>query len=123
MSTGLKANLKFIAGIILMAGLGVLAWWAISNFLNGMVGVEQLSAFVYLTIGFIIAVLALGALKLRIRANLKYFAAVILLTGFGSIAWYAEAHVAPQLGVFFGFIAAYMAAVIVFFYILGRYGG
>lgn len=123
MSTGLKANLKFIAGIILVAALGVLAWWAISNFLNGVVGVEQLSAFVYLITGYVIAVLVLGALKFRIRANLKYFAALIFLTGFGSIAWYSQAHVAPQLGVFFGFIAAYIAAVIVFFYILGRYGG
>jgi hypothetical protein len=123
MSTGLRENLKYIAGIILVAALGVLAWWAISNFMNGIVGVEQLSAFVYLMIAYFIAILVLGALKFRIRANLKYFVAVIVLTGFGSIAWYAEAHVAPQLGVFFGFIAAYLAAVIIFFYILGRYGG
>jgi len=123
MSTGLKANLKFIVGIIFAAVLGVLARWTISNFLNGMVGAEQLSTFVYLMALYVIVVLALGALKFRIRANLKYFAAVIFLTGFGSIAWYAQAHVAPQLGVFFGFIAAYMVAVIIFFYILGRYGG
>jgi hypothetical protein len=58
-----------------------------------------------------------------LRANLKYFAAVIVLIGFGSIAWYASANVSPKLGVFFGFIAAYLVVVIVFFYILGRYGG
>jgi hypothetical protein len=123
MSTGSKANLKYVAGIILMAGIGVFSWWAISNFLNDMVGVPQLSAFVYLIIGYVMVFLVLGALRFRIRANLKYFAAITVLTGFGAIAWYAEAYVSPALGVFFGFIAAYLAAVIVFFYILGRYGG
>jgi hypothetical protein len=123
MSTGLRANLKFIIGIVLVAAVGVSAWWAISNFLGGVVGVEQLSAFVYLIVGYVIAVLILGILKFRIRANLKYFGAIVFLTGFASIAWYSQAHVAPELGVFFGFIDAYIAAVIVFFYILGRYGG
>lgn len=122
MSIGSRVNLKYVVGIIIMAALGVFAWWAITNFLTGMVAVLQLSAFVYLMIGYAIVFLALGALRFRIRANLRYFAALTTLTAFGAIAWYAEAYVAPQLGVFFGFIAAYLAAVIVFFYILGRYG-
>jgi len=123
MSTGFGANLKYLAGIIVLAGLGVLVWWTQQYVLQDMIGVQQVGGFFYCMIGYAAAILVLSRLKFRIKTNLKYLAGIIALTGLGVIAWYAQDYVAPQLGVFIGFITAYAAGVLVLFYILGRYGG
>jgi len=87
-----------------------------------MDGVNQLATFMYLLMAYGIVILV-SALRLRIRANFKYVAGIIFLTGFSALAWYAREYVSPPLGVLFGFMVAYMAAVLALFYILGRYGG
>jgi hypothetical protein len=122
MSTKRAANVAFIVGIIILVGFGIFTWWVQQYALQQTAGVDQLAAFMYLVIAYGIVILV-SALRFRIRANLKYVAGIIFLTGFGSLAWYAREYISPPLGVFFGFMVAYMAAILALFYILGRYGG
>jgi hypothetical protein len=123
----IKTNLRYLVGIIVLTGLGVFVWWTQQYVLQQMVGVQQVGAFLYCMIGYAAVILVLSGLKFRIKTNIKtnlrYLVGIIGLTGLGAIAWYAQEYVAPQLGVFFGFITAYAAAVFVLFYILGRSGG
>jgi len=126
MSAKRSVNLKYIGyvvGIVAIAVLGVFTWWEQQNVLEHTAGVNQLAAFLYSIVGYIAVVLALSALGFRVRADLKYLGGIVCLTGFGAFAWYAAAYVAPQLGVFFGFVLAYVAAVIALVYILGHRGG
>jgi hypothetical protein len=117
MSTGRGANLKYIAGIIILIAFGVFIWWTLPRV------VAQVNLFLLLVLGYGVTVLVLSVLGFRIRANLKYLGGIIVLTGFGAFTWYAEANIAPQLGIFFGFVLAYIAAVFALFYVLGRHGG
>ena len=119
----IKTNLKYLLGIIALTGLGVFVWWTQQYVLQQMIGVQQVGTFFYCMIGYAAVILVLSGLKFRIKTNLKYLLGIIALTGLGLFAWYAQENVAPQLGVFIGFITAYAAAVFVLFYILGRYGG
>jgi hypothetical protein len=117
MSTERLANLKYIAGIIILIAFGILIWWSLPYV------VIQLTVFSAIVLGYGVAVLALSALKFRIRTSLRYVIGVVILTGFGAFTWYAAENVAPELGIFFGFVLAYMAAVLALFYIIGRHGG
>jgi hypothetical protein len=117
MRTKPRANLLYIVGIIILIAFGILIWWALPYV------VPQLSVFLLFVLGYGAAVLALSALGFRIIVNLKYLVVIIVLTGCGALTWYAEANIAPQLGIFFGFVLAYVAAVLVLMYILGRHGG
>jgi hypothetical protein len=119
----IRPNAWYIAGVVAIALLGLFTWWIQQDALQQVTGVDQVAAFLYIMMGYAAVVLVLGALGFRIRANLKYLAGIIVLTGFGAFTWYAQAYVAPQLGVFFGFLLAYAAAVLVLFYILARHGG
>jgi hypothetical protein len=123
MSTKRAANLRIILGIIVLIGFGIFTWWVRQDALQTATGANQLAAFMYIVLGYGAVILALSALRFRVRASLKYVAGIIVLTGFGAFTWYAEAYVSPQLGVFFGFMLAYMAAVLALFYFLGRSGG
>jgi hypothetical protein len=123
MSTKRAANLKYILGIIVLIGFGTSTWWVHQYPLQQTDGADQLAVFMYIVLGYGAVILALSALKFRMRANLKYVAGIIVLTGFGAFTWYAQAYVSPQLGVFFGFVLAYLAAVLTLFYVLGRHGG
>lgn len=123
MSTKIAANLKYIVGVILLIGFGIFTWWVQHDVYQQMAGVDQLAAFMYIVLGYAAVILILSASRFRLRVNLKYVAGIIVLTGFGAFTWYAEAYVSPQLGVFFGFVVAYMAAILTLFYILGRYRG
>jgi len=113
--------MAFIVGIIILIGFGIFTWWVQQYALQKVAGVDQLAAFMYLIMAYGIVILV-SALRFRITANLKYVAAIIFLTGFGAVAWYAREYVSPPLGLFFGFIVAYLAAILALFYILGRYG-
>jgi len=119
-----RSNLSYLIGVLVMVGVFALGWW-VQNYssLQGADGVLQLSGFLYLLAIYGILLVVIAALGYRIRANLKYFVGILGLSGLGVITWYSEAYIAPQLGVFFGFVMAYIAAVFVLFYILGRYGG
>jgi hypothetical protein len=119
----IRTNLKYLVGIIALMGLGVFVWWTQQYVLGQMNGASQVGAFFYCIIGYAAVILVLSGLKFRIRTNLKYLIGLIGLTALGVFAWYAQEYVAPQLGVFIGFITAYAAGVFVLFYILGRYGG
>ena len=123
MSTKRSANLVYIVGIIVLVGFGIFTWWVHQYPLQQMADVDQLAAFMYIVLGYGAVILALSALGFKVRASLKYVAGIIVLTGFGAFTWYAQAFISPQLGIFFGFVLAYMSAVFVLFYILGRYGG
>jgi hypothetical protein len=107
----------YIVGIIILIAFGIFIWWTLPYV------VPQLSVFLLFVLGYGAAVLGLSALGFRIIVNLKYLVVITILTGFGALAWYAEANVAPQLGIFFGFVLAYVAGVFVLLYILGRHGG
>jgi hypothetical protein len=115
-------NLAYIVGIIVLVGFGIFTLWVQLDALKQVAGVEQLAAFMYLVIAYG-AVILVSAWRFRIRANLTYVAGIIFLTGFGAWTWYSREYISPKLGLFFGFMLAYMAAVLVLFYILGRYGG
>jgi hypothetical protein len=117
----IRSNLRYIGGVIALIGFGMFTWWAQQYIV--LTGIQQIVAFLYFVLGYSAVILAMSALKFRIRSNLKYVAGIIMLTGFGAFTWYAQEYVAPQLGVFFGFLTAYVAGVVVLFYILGRYGG
>jgi hypothetical protein len=119
----IKTNLKYLLGIIALMGLGVFVWWTQQYVLEQTIGAPQVGAFFYCMIGYAAVILVLSGLKFRIKTNLKYLLGIIALTGLGLFAWYAQEYVAPQLGVFIGFITVYAAGVFVLFYILGRYGG
>ena len=56
------------------------------------------------------------------RIGRNYFAGIIALILLGIFAYYMQATVSPLLGVFFGFMLGYAIAVLVVFWILGRYG-
>ena len=122
MSTKRTANVALTAGIIVLIGFGIFTWWLQQYALQKKDGVHQLATFMYLLMAYGIVILV-SALRFRIRANFKYVAGIIFITGFSALAWYAREYVSPPLGVFFGFMVAYMAAVLALFYILGRYGG
>lgn len=106
--------LKYVAAIIILAGLGALGWWTQLNILL------QLGAFLYSMVGFGVVILVL---RIRIKERLKYIGSIAAMTGFGCATWYAEETISPQLGIFFGFILGYVIAVFVLFGVLGRYGG
>jgi apolipoprotein N-acyltransferase len=122
MSTKRAANVAFIVGIIALIAFGIFTWWVQRYALQKVAGVDQLATFMYLVMAYGIVILV-TALRFRITANLKYVAAIIFLTGIAAVAWYAREYVSPPLGLFFGFIDAYLAGILVVFYILGRYGG
>jgi phosphoglycerol transferase MdoB-like AlkP superfamily enzyme len=123
MSTKRAANIAYIVGIVVLVGFGIFTWWVQQDVYPKIAGVNQLAAFMYIVLGYGAVILAVSALGFKIRASLKYVAGIIVLTGFGVFTWYAEAYISPQLGIFFGFALAYMAAVLALIYILGRYGG
>jgi hypothetical protein len=116
-------NIVYIVGIIVLVAFGIFTWWVRQDIYQQVAGVDQLAALMYIVLGYGAVILALSALGFKVRAGLKYVAGIIVLTGFGAFTWYAEAYVSPQLGIFFGFALAYMSAVFVLFYLLGRYGG
>lgn len=122
MSIKRAANVAFIVGIIALIAFGIFTWWVQRYALQKVAGVDQLAAFMYLVMAYGIVILV-SALRFRITANLKYVAVIIFLTGLAAVAWYAREYVSPPLGLFFGFIDAYLAGILVVFYILGRYGG
>jgi hypothetical protein len=119
----IRPNLKYFGGILALTGFGIFTWWIQLYVFQGVTGVDQLAAFMYLVLGYATVILALSALKFTMRVNLKYVTGIIVLTGFGAFTWYSQAYVSPQLGVFFGFVLAYLAAVLTIFYVLGRHGG
>jgi hypothetical protein len=119
----IRPNLGYIAGVAAIAGLGFFTWWVQQVGLVQVDGVDQVATFLYIMVGYGIVVLLLNALGFRIRANLKYVAGIIILTVFGTLTWYAQVYISPQLGIFFGFVLAYLAAVVALFYVLGRHGG
>jgi hypothetical protein len=123
MSTRLAANLRYIVEIIVLIGFGIFTWWIQQDALQKTAGVDQLAAFMYFVIGYAAVILALSALRFRIRANLKYVAGIIFLTGFGAFTWYESEYFSSRLAVFLSFILAFLAAVLVFYYFLGRSGG
>jgi uncharacterized membrane protein len=57
------------------------------------------------------------------KTELKYIIGIVILILMGYFTFWAQQNISPQLGIFFGFVTGYVAAVLVFFYILGRYGG
>jgi hypothetical protein len=123
MSTKRSTNLAYIAGIIILVGFGIFTWWAHQYPFQQIAGADQLAALMYIVLGYGVVILALSALGFKVRAGLKYVAGIIVLTGFGTFTWYAQAYISPQLGIFFGFALAYASAVFALVYILGRYGG
>jgi len=123
MSTKRASNLTYIIGIIVLIGFGIFTLWVQQDALQQKAGVDQLAAFMYLVMAYGAVILALSALRFKIRATLKYVAGIVVLTGFGAFTWYAQEYISPKLGVFFGFILAYMVVIVVLFYVLGRSGG
>lgn len=116
-------NLVYILGIIVLVGFGIFTWWVQQYPLQQIAGVNQLAALMYIVLGYGAVILVLSVLGFKVRAGLKYVAGIVSLTAFGAFTWYAEAYVSPQLGVFFGFVLAYVSAVFALVIILGRYGG
>jgi len=57
-------------------------------------------------------------MKIRSRSFLMFIAALIVFAAFGVFIWWAQATVSPQLGIFFGFMLGYAAAIVVIFYLL-----
>jgi hypothetical protein len=116
-------NLVYIVGIIVLVGFGIFTWWVQQYVLQQIAGVNQLAALMYIVLGYGALILVLSVLGFKVRAGLKYVGGIIALTGFGAFTWYAGAYVSPQLGVFFGFVLAYVSVVFALVTILGRYGG
>jgi drug/metabolite transporter (DMT)-like permease len=123
MSTKLPANYRYIVEIIILIGFGIFTWWVQQYALQKTAGVNQLALFMYFVIGYAAVILALNALRFRIRANLKYLAGIIFLTGFGALTWYTQEYFSSRLAVFLSFILVFLAAVLVFYYFLGRTAG
>ena len=56
-----------------------------------------------------------------LRSQLNYILGIILVAAMAGLTVYSQSF-SPILVVFFGFVTAYIAAVVVLFWVLGRLG-